>query len=390
MSHPPDKLLFTPGPLTTSASVKQAMQRDLGSRDAEFIEMVGRVHAGLLDIAGVSKQQGFESVLLQGSGTFGLEAVVGCALPRDGKLLVASNGVYGTRFALIAEALGIDHTLLRFAEDEQVDPARVDAALAADSSLTHVSIVHCETSTGMLNPVAELCRVAQAHGRISIVDSMSAFGGVPIDLAEWGADFLVSSSNKCIEGVPGFAFVVCRREALLATEGQARSLSFDLLAQWRGIEKNGQFRFTPPTHAILAFDQALRELEQEGGVAGRAKRYAANHRCLLDGMRAQGFDEYLPEALQGPIITAFRYLDDDRFDFDELYRGMSEQGFVIYPGKLSEATCFRIGSIGRIDTSDVTNMLDALKSSLEAMGVRIGAARGVERDVERSLRGGKS
>ncbi len=371
MSNPSDKLLFTPGPLTTSSSVKQAMLRDLGSRDGEFIETVARVHAGLLALAGVSKQQGYESILLQGCGTFGLEAVVGCALPPDGKLLVVTNGVYGTRLGQIAAALGIEYVLLRFAEDERVDPARVEAALAADASLTHVSIVHCETSTGMLNPAGAVCRVARERGCVSLVDSMSAFGGVPIDLAEWGADFLVSSSNKCIEGVPGFAFVLCRREALLATEGWARSLSFDLLAQWRGIEQNGQFRFTPPTHVILAFGQALCELEQEGGVAGRAKRYAANHRRLLDGMRALGFREYLPEALQGPIITAFRHPDHPRFDFDELYRRMSEQGFVIYPGKLSDADCFRIGSIGHIDESDIEAMLGALERSLEAMGVGI-------------------
>ncbi len=369
MSTPTDKLLFTPDPLTTSSSVKRAMLRDLGSRDSEFIEMVARVHAGLLALAGVSQELGYESILLQGSGTFGIEAVVGCALPRDGKLLVVSNGTYGARLALIASALGIEYTLLRFAEHERVDPDRVDAVLAADPSLTHVSVVHCETSTGMLNPADAVCRVARAQGCISIVDSMSAFGGVSLDLAEWGADFLVSSSNKCIEGVPGFALVLCRRAALLATEGRARSLSFDLLAQWRGIERNGQFRFTPPTHAILAFDQALRELEQEGGIAGREKRYAANHRRLVDGMRALGFREYLPEALQSIIITAFLYPEHPRFDFDELYRRMSDQGFVLYPGKLSDAECFRIGSIGHIDESDVAAMLAALERSLEAMGV---------------------
>jgi 2-aminoethylphosphonate-pyruvate transaminase len=369
MADSPDKLLFTPGPLTTSASVKRAMLRDLGSRDSEFIETVKRVHRALLDLAGVSQEQGYESVVLQGCGTFGLEATVGCALPRGGKLLVVTNGTYGTRFGQIAAALGIDYQELRFEENQRVDPARVESALAADPGLTHVSIVHCETATGMLNPVAEVCRVTREQGRVSIVDSMSAFGGVMLDLADWGADFLVSSSNKCIEGVPGFAFVIARREALLATEGQARSLSFDLLAQWRGIEANGQFRFTPPTHTILAFDQALKELDQEGGVAGRAKRYAANHRRLLDGMRALGFHEYLPEELQGPIITSFRYPEHPLFDFDELYRRMSEQGFVIYPGKLSAADCFRIGSIGRINEADVSAMLQALERALAAMGI---------------------
>jgi len=371
MNDSHDKLLFTPGPLTTSATVKQAMLRDLGSRDAEFIETVARVHTRLLEVAGVSRQRGYESVVLQGCGTFGLEATVGCALPRDGKLLVVSNGTYGSRFSAIAEALGIEFSELRFGEDERVDPARVAAALASDADVTHVSVVHCETATGMLNPVAEVCRAAREAGRSVIVDSMSAFGGVELDFADWGADFLVSSSNKCIEGVPGFSFVIARREALLATAGQARSLSFDLLAQWKGLSSNGQFRFTPPTHVILAFDQALRELVTEGGVAGRARRYAANHQCLIRGMRKLGFQEFLPVELQGPIITSFRYPEHPRFDFDELYRRMSELGFVIYPGKLSAADCFRIGSIGRIDEADVEAMLSALETVLGAMGVAL-------------------
>ena len=371
MAERADKLLFTPGPLTTSRTVKQAMLHDLGSRDDEFVEIVARVRDELLSVAGVSRQRGFEAIIVQGCGTYGLEAVIGSALPPTGRLLVLANGAYGERLAKIAAVLGVAHELLRCEEDEPLDPDRVDRALADDETLSHVAMVHCETSTGLLNPVRALCRVVRARGRVGIVDSMSAFGAVPVDLEDWGVDFLISSSNKCIEGVPGFAFVLCRREALLATDGFARSLCLDLLAQWRALESNGQFRFTPPTHAILAFDRALRELEAEGGVDGRGKRYRASHRRLLAGMRTLGFREVLPEALGSPIITSFLTPEHPRFRFEELYDRLKEKGFVIYPGKVSKRDSFRIGTIGRLDESDVEALLAAIDTSLGEMGVEL-------------------
>lgn len=364
---PADKILFTPGPLTTSSTVKAAMQRDLGSRDREFVAMVRSVRQRLLALAGADQVRGYEAVLLQGSGTYGLEAVASCALP-GGKLLSLVNGAYGARMSHLARVHGVPVHEARRREDTPFAAADVDALLAADPALTHVAVVHCETTSGVLNPIEAIAEVTRRRGRRLVVDAMSAFGAVPVDLPTLGADFLVSSSNKCIEGVPGFVFVLARREALEACAGKARTVVLDLHAQWRGLEQDGQFRFTPPTHAILAFAQALDELDREGGVAGRARRYLANQRALLDGMRDLGFASYLPAAAQGPIIATFRYPADPRFVFAEFYQRLSDRGFVIYPGKLTEEPCFRVGNIGRIGTGEVAALLAAIRAVTAEMG----------------------
>jgi 2-aminoethylphosphonate-pyruvate transaminase len=362
-----DKLLFTPGPLTTSAAVKRAMLRDVGSRDRELTEVVRAVRCGLLSVAGVSPDHGYEAVLMQGSGTFGVEAVLSCAAPPGGKWLIVSNGAYGERMARICQAHRIDHAVLRCPEDALPDPAALGRALAADPAVTGVAAVHCETTTGILNPAEEIGRVAKRHGKAYALDSMSAFGGVEFDLPASGADFLVSSSNKCVEGVPGLSFCLCRRDALLATEGWSRTLSLDLLDQWRALEQTGQFRFTPPTHVVLALARALEELAAEGGVPGRAARYRANQATLLAGMRALGFVEYLAPELQGPIITSFRYPEGPRFDFPTFSDRLNDLGFVIYPGKVSGADCFRIGTIGRIFPDDVRALLRAVETCCQGL-----------------------
>ncbi|MCH8093717.1 MAG: 2-aminoethylphosphonate--pyruvate transaminase [Chloroflexi bacterium] len=363
-----DKLLFTPGPLTTSMTVKQAMLKDLGSRDIEFIDLVKDIRTRLLEIGGVG-DQGYEAIIMQGSGTFTLEAVVSSSVPPDGRLLVIINGAYGRRIAQIAEIHNIRTTTLEFPENQVPDLAQIEKALETDTAITNVAVIHCETTTGLMNPVKEIGRMVQQSGARYFVDAMSSFGAVPIDLAEWGIDYLVSSANKCIEGVPGFGFALARREALMQTEGNARSLSLDLLSQWEGLEQNGQFRFTPPTHALLAFHQALLELEAEGGVAGRAARYRANYETLIAGMRAMGFQEYLEPEDRGYIITSFRYPTHPNFDFDEFYKRLNDRGYVIYPGKVSQADCFRIGTIGRIFESDMNDLIAALREVVAEMGI---------------------
>ncbi|MBI4571622.1 MAG: 2-aminoethylphosphonate--pyruvate transaminase [Chloroflexi bacterium] len=365
-----DKLLFTPGPATTSATVKQAMLRDAGSWHVEFNELVRSVRERLLALAGVSREGGYEVVLMQGSGTFGVEAIAASVVPRDGKLLIVANGAYGERAVLIAKTAGIPHAVLRYPEDTPAEAAGVRAQLGRDAAITHVLAVHCETTTGLLNPIEEIGRAVREQGRSYIVDAMSSFGAIPIDFAACGIDYLVSSANKCIEGVPGFSFVFARREALLASEGNARSFSLDLLGQWRGFEKNGQFRFTPPTHVILAFDQALRELEAEGGIAGRGARYRANHAVLIEGMRALGFRPYLRPEVQSYIITAFHYPPSPRFDFERFYRGLSDRGMIIYPGKLTEVPCFRIGTIGRLFEPEIRRLLGAVGEVMAELGCR--------------------
>jgi 2-aminoethylphosphonate-pyruvate transaminase len=363
-----DKLLFTPGPLSTSETVKKAMLRDMGSRDTEFLSLIKNIRRRLLELGGVADGC-YEAVLMQGSGTFAVESVLSSVIPRSGKLLVAINGAYGHRMAKIAMVLGISYETMIFEEATPVHVQEVRARLAEDPRITHVGTIHCETSTGILNPIAELgCAVHEAR-RIFIVDAMSSFGGIPLDTAANNIDFLVSSANKCIQGVPGFAFVLARRDLLKACEGFARSVSLDLLAQWKGLESDGQFRFTPPTQALLAFWKALQELEEEGGIEARASRYSANRQLLMEGMTGLGFDAYLAPEHQSYIITSFLYPRSTRFDFAVFYRRLSELGFVIYPGKVSDADCFRIGTIGHIFPEDIRKLVAAIQRVLGEMQI---------------------
>jgi 2-aminoethylphosphonate-pyruvate transaminase len=361
-----DKLLFTPGPLTTSPAVKQAMQRDLGSRDSEFITIVRGIRRKLVDLAG----GGFEAVLVQGAGTFAVESVLGSVIPPNGRLLVAVNGAYGRRMRDIAARLGIESIGLEFDERKPIEPSALAGALNRSGPFSHVAIVHCETTTGLLNPVDSIGKLVSAAGAAFIVDAMSSFGGIPIDLHTAHVDYLVSSANKCIQGVPGFGFVLARPERFSQTEGWARSLSLDLFAQWRGLEQDGQFRFTPPTHVLLAFARALEELDAEGGIAGRYARYRDNHRALIQDMQALGIPPYIAPEHQSPIITAFKFPDHPRFDFARFYSMLSDRGLVIYPGKLSRENCFRIGTIGHLTQRDIRRLCRGVAEVLEILGVK--------------------
>ena len=365
-----DKILFTPGPLTTSQTVKQAMLRDLGSRDSEFIGLVKDIRRKLVEL-GQADPDEYTAVLMQGSGTFGLEAVVSSTVPLEGKLLVIINGAYGNRIAKIASMLKIDTVTLEYPENTTPDLEEIEDALKAEQEITNVSVVHCETTTGIINPIREIGKFVAKSGAKYFVDAMSSFGAVPVNLAECNIDYLVSSANKCIEGVPGFSFVLCKLSSLKETAGYARSLSFDLLAQYQGFEKNGQFRFTPPTHALAAFRRALAELEVEGGVPGRAERYRKNYETLVAGMRQMGFKEYLRPDKQGYIITSFLYPEDDNFRFEEFYERLNEKDYVIYPGKVSDANCFRIGNIGRIFEPEIRALLGAIRETITEMGVKL-------------------
>ena len=358
------KLLFTPGPLTTSETVKRAMMEDMGSRDSAFIEAVKEIRTGLLKLAGVSKEEGYECVIVQGSGTFGVESVISSAVGANDTLLVLANGAYGERIAKMAIIHKIEHQVLRFAEDQMVKADAVETFLKEHSEVTHVACIHSETTTGLMNPIESIGAVCKQHNKVFIVDAMSSFGGIELNMKKCEIDFLLSSSNKCIEGVPGFAFALCKRNELEKAKVQARSLSLDLYDQWNGLETSGQFRFTPPTLSIMAFRQALKELEQEGGISAREKRYKANKKILDEGMAALGFKQYLRPELQGHIITSFLYPEDKNFNFELFYKKLSERGFVIYPGKLSKANAFRIGNIGQIFPDDVKALIVAVKEIL--------------------------
>lgn len=369
-----DKLLFTPGPLTTSPSVRQAMLRDLGSRDQAFLSAVHEVRTRLLGLYGLTQERGWEAVLLPGSGTYAVESVLSSLVPgsqdEPSKWLALVNGAYGERIVTIAARHGAPCHVLRTAEHTPVDPEAVRAALREDPALTHVALVHVETTTGVLNPLEAIGRIVRESGRLFFVDAMSSFGALPIDFE--GIDFLAASSNKCLEGVPGLGLVLARRAALERIEGRARTLTLDLHAQWRGLERDGQFRFTPPTHVLMALLQALRELELEGGVSARGARYRANQERLRAGMEALGFRAHVPLAHSSPIIGTFLYPAHPRFAFADFYARLSARGFLIYPGKLTREECFRLGNIGRLFPEDMDALLDAVERVLAEMGVELG------------------
>ncbi|MGF1610158.1 MAG: 2-aminoethylphosphonate--pyruvate transaminase [Kiloniellales bacterium] len=362
-----DPWLLTPGPLTTSPSVKEAMLHDYGSRDRHFIAINRRLRERLLDIIG--NREDFVCVPLQGSGTFVVEAMLGNFVPRDGKLLILINGAYGKRMAKICDYYGRAYVTQETAEDVPVDPKALQWTLTADPAITHVAVVHCETTSGILNPIEEVAEVTARHGRRLLIDAMSAFGALPLQAAKVPFDAAVASSNKCLEGVPGMGFCLARKTALEAARGNSPSLSLDLYEQWQGLEKNGQWRFTPPVQVIAAFDRALDEFEAEGGVAGRGGRYAENCRILVEGMRALGFETLLPDRLQAPIIVTFHMPADPRFVFEDFYERLRQKGFVIYPGKLTVADSFRIGCIGRLGAAEMRAALAAIETTLKEMGV---------------------
>ena len=362
-----DPVLLTPGPLTTSAATKQAMLRDWGSRDKRFIALTAEVRRALIDIAQGDAQ--FTCVPMQGSGTFAVEAAVATLVPPSGKMLVLDNGAYGRRIAQIAARVGRACVALRSAEERPVDCAALRRALMRDTAVTHVALVHCETSSGLLNPLAEIAEVVEAAGRRLIVDAMSSFGALPLDVGLPAIDGVVASANKCLEGVPGLAFAIVRTTALAQARHNAPSLSLDLYDQWRVIEQAGQWRFTPPTHVVAALAQALGAHAAEGGVDGRFARYRRNHRALADGMRGLGFETVLPDKFQAPIIVAFRHPADRAYSFDQLYDGMAARGFLIYPGKLTAVPSFRIGCIGDIGESHIKSAVAAVADCLREMGV---------------------
>ena len=362
--------LFTPGPLNTSSSVKEAMLTDMGSRDEDFIKIVAEIRAQILKVAGLSPNEGYEAIPMQGSGTFGIESVLATVIAPEDRLLILVNGAYGHRMAQIADCLQLDHKVLECPENQVHDSKVIEAALES-SQFTFLAIVHCETTTGILNPVTSCGRLAQQYGCQVIVDGMSSFGAIPLDVVDAHVDYLVSSSNKCLQGVPGFAFVIARRASLLAIKHRARSVSLDLLDQYNTLEKTGQFRFTPPTHAMLAFRQALEELADEGGVDQRAQRYRRNHEILVAGMTRLGFQPYVPAQLQSHIITSFLYPPEPRFDFQEFYQRLSARDMLIYPGKLSAVECFRIGNIGHLFADDLECLLQAIEQVMTEMGVEL-------------------
>jgi 2-aminoethylphosphonate-pyruvate transaminase len=348
------------------------MVHDWGSRDATFIALNADVMESLPKI--VHGEGAFVTVPMQGSGTFAVEAMLTTFVPRDGAVLVLINGAYGQRAKRILAVAGRATFVHETAEDTPPDLDAIERILTATPAITHVFAVHCETTSGILNPIERIAALSARHSRRLLIDAMSAFGALELDARTTPFDAVAASANKCLEGVPGLGFVVCRREALAETEGNATTLSLDLLDQRRNLEKTGQYRFTPPIHVIVAFHQALQEFLAEGGVAGRGGRYAENARILIGGMRSLGFETLLPDALQAPIIATFRTPNHPNFVFQRFYDALKERGYVIYPGKLTVADSFRIGCIGRLYPEHMRGALEAVRETLAEMGVALAPA----------------
>lgn len=359
-------LLLTPGPLSTSEGVRTAMLKDWCTWDKDYNNLVEEIRKELVTLCvKPENREKYTSVLMQGSGSFGVESVLGTAVPKkNAKLLVLANGAYGNRMGEIASVLGINYRIEKFGDKNPVAPERVREILEEDSEITHVSVVHNETTSGILNPVFEIGKIVKEFNKIYIVDAMSSFGGVKISLEELQADFIISSSNKCIQGVPGFSFIICKKDVLEKCTGQARSLSLDLYSQWKTMEENhGKWRFTSPTHTVRAFYQALSELKEEGGIEAREKRYRENNKILREGMKELGFETFVSEEFQSPIITSFIAPKAEGYNFEEFYQNLKKQGFVIYPGKVSEIDSFRIGNIGEVYPEDMRKLLEVIKNS---------------------------
>jgi 2-aminoethylphosphonate-pyruvate transaminase len=361
-------ILLTPGPLTTSPETKAAMLVDWGSWDNAFNELTASVCRDLVQI--VNGQAEHVCIPLQGSGTFSVEAAIGTFVPRNGKVLVPDNGAYCKRIARMLGYLGREAVVLTHDEQAPADPARIDAALAADPAITHVAQVHCETGTGILNPLPEIAAVVARHRRGLIVDAMSSYGAIAIDARNLPFDALIAASGKCLEGVPGMGFVIGRRAVLERSGGNSSSLSMDLLDQWQYMQKTGQWRFTPPTHVLAALRAAIDQYQAQGGRAARLARYTQNCAALVSGMRKLGLETFLPDSLQAPIIVTFHAPPDPAYNFAEFYRRVRDRGFILYPGKLTTVETFRVGCIGAIGPNTLTQAVAAIGEVLDAMGIQ--------------------
>lgn len=363
-----DPILLTPGPLTTSLETKKAMLRDWGSWDADFNAITGTVCGDLVDV--VHGAGSHVCVPLQGSGTFAVEAALGNLVPREGKVLVPQNGAYCQRILRILRYLGRAHVALDLREDEVAGAEKVEQALARDPSITHVAQVHCETGTGILNPLPEIAAACARQGKGLIVDAMSSLGAIDIDVSRYPVEAVVAASGKCVEGPPGMGFVIARQAALEKSQGNSHSLAMDLFDQWTYMRKTTQWRFTPPTHVVAALRCALDQFKAEGGTAARGARYARNCETLVAGMTGLGFRTFLPRALQAPIIVTFHAPADPNYAFKDFYERVKARGYVLYPGKLTQVETFRVGCIGAIDANEMRNVVAAIGETLREMGVR--------------------
>ncbi len=364
-----DKKLLTPGPLTTSLSTKEAMLHDWGSRDTNFIKLNQFIRKSLIQI--IDGEDVFECVPMQGSGTFAVEAMISSLTQPKSKILILINGAYGNRMKKICSYLNRSCISYEVAEHEIHDLVEIEKIIDNNKDLTHVFGVYCETTSGILNPIKSIADLVNKKGLSFFIDAMSAFGALPLSTKSLSFDAVAASANKCLEGVPGVGFILMKKKIIESAEGNCHSLSLDLFDQWQAMEKNAQWRFTPPTHVLAAFYQALKEHNKEGGTEGRYDRYTQNCKIICKGMKEIGFKQLLPDHLQAPIIITFMQPDDPNFKFDQFYETLSEKGFLIYPGKLTIANTFRIGCIGHLTSSHMRDALKAIKETIKELNIQL-------------------
>lgn len=358
-----DYKLLTPGPLTTTKAVKEEMLFDRCTWDDDYKSITQKIRKQLLEIGNASEAK-YTTILMQGSGSFVVESVITSTIKNEEKCLIISNGAYGERIIDMCKVIGVNYVAYKEEYNRYPDMDKVRTILREDKEITHIAMVHCETTTGILNPIKELAKISEEFGKILIIDAMSSFGGIPIHIEELNIDFLISSANKCIQGVPGFGFVIAKRESLNKCEGVSRSLSLDLYDQWKCMNNDGKWRFTSPTHVVAAFSKAIDELILEGGVEARYNRYKSNNQLLRAKLSEIGINSYIEKDKQSPIITTFTY-PNDKFNFQDFYSFIKERGFVIYPGKLTDIDTFRVGNIGEIYLEDINELCSIIKRYTE-------------------------
>ena len=363
-----EPLLLTPGPCSISKEVKEAMLFDLASGEEEMVEKIKHAREYLVRIC--NGKESHTAIPLVGSGTYATEAAIGTFVPKDGKLLLHTNGVYGDRVIDIVEALRLPYKSFRTAPYELPTARQFEKEIMADPSITHVMVIHCETSTGILNPVEEIAQVCRKYGKGLLIDAIASFGIFELDAKKLSYDAVVLSANKGMQAPPGIAWVVAKRATLEECKGNCHSLSLDLWDQHQHIERTNQFRFTPATHLLCAFSAALKEHEAEGGIPARQARYRASWKRLVNGMRQMGFQTLLADEVASPIVATFHDPDDPAYSFRKLYDGMKKRGFIIFPGRLAAANTFRIACIGIVTEHDIGRAMDALAEVMAEMGVK--------------------
>ena len=364
-----DKKLLTPGPLTTSYSTKKAMLHDWGSRDQQFIDLNQSIRDSLVKL--IEGKNTYQCVPMQGSGTFAVESMISSLTTKGSNILILINGAYGQRMKKMCDYLNRNTIEYEVPEHETHNLNKLEEIIDQNKKLTHVFAVYCETTSGILNPINEIANLVENKKLSLFIDAMSAFGALPLSSKNITFDAVAASSNKCLEGVPGVGFILVKNNVIENAKGNSHSLSLDLYDQWQAMEKNKQWRFTPPTHVLAAFSQAIKEHEKEGGVDGRYKRYKKNCQIICNGMKELGFEQLLPDELQAPIIITFKQPKDSNFNFEKFYNALSKKDFLIYPGKLTVAETFRVGCIGNLNENDMKETVLAIKEVVNELAIKI-------------------